>query len=170
MQAGDICGIQSPLICFGVNREIFSSKILQSDFLEVILVTEWNLSCRHSPWRSGKNGMEVRRGFLTTPSGLSSCELISYHPNLLFRQIKLKFPLPEFTFRNLFLENSSTSQKVSSHVQYSTMARRADVGTRLGLTLALPIISWVPSGKYWVGSALCIFTSKILSAPTSDVF
>lgn len=110
MRADDICGIKSPFICFGVNREIFSSKILQSDFLEVILATEQNLSSRHSPQRSGKNGMDVRKGFLTTPSGLSSCELISYHPNLLFRQIKLKLPLPEFSCRNLVLESFSTSQ------------------------------------------------------------
>lgn len=40
MYVDETSDIQSPLTCFGVNREIFYSKFLQSDFLEVILATE----------------------------------------------------------------------------------------------------------------------------------
>lgn len=172
MQADDICGIRSPFICFGVNREIFCSKILQSDFLEVILATEGHLSSRHSPRRSGKHRMEVKRGFLTTPSGLSSWEWISYHPNLLFRQIKLKLPLAEFTCRNLLLENFSTSQSQQPcSVQHDGQESRG--GTSRGLNLALPITYQLGALRQVLRPFCSIFTSKIrkiLSVPTSDVF
>ena len=82
-----------------------------------------------------KTGHRWEKDPSQTPNGFCSCELRSYHPNLFSRRIKLKSSPPWIHLQEPVSENFRTNQKIRSRIWSSTMVRRADLGTRLGVNL-----------------------------------